>query len=211
VDHDDISVTLVRYDRRATFIVAQIALMSQGDSQACCHKHWVLITFKYTINMNGLDAMSTLNDLSETFDAKVGSDKDEQRTTYNPFAVSSKLNFKIIHKKGNDYLQYEVSFAGLFLLTLVINIVLFFVLNEFILWSTLSLWIFFFGGNCLLSIVRLHHQLKRAIVALVRDRDAHRVSEIQQEWISNDHKCPACGYLIAETDPDCPDCGLKLQ
>jgi len=36
------------------------------------------------------------------------------------------------------------------------------------------------------------------------------ISNEQQEWISNDNVCPACGYKGIEQKQKCPDCGISL-
>lgn len=83
------------------------------------------------------------------------------------------------------------------------------VIAKFILFPVLTLLVYTLTVAATIS--SFNRWTKRIVTAYLESKKGIEISVEQREWIIDDSKCDACGYVVNAQANTCPDCGLTLR
>lgn len=155
---------------------------------------------------------------ADFFRQKTGNNVTLNKNTFelkasNPlFFFNYKIELNILF---NQNLKIDYTFSLLETVKVLIVLILFaaffskYSANEYLV-AIAGFSVIFMGVNYLLIRSHTRNLIKEAL-EYAFDTDKNDFSLEQKQWLSDQNKCPACGFDITIYDKTCPDCGLKLR
>lgn len=131
------------------------------------------------------------------------------------FYVKYPINISFNNVRNDYFIEYEID------LNKLLNITFFVVLFSalFSIFSVTGYLIFaviFIVAFYSVNLFFINSFVERTILKIAGGNSfdfsgSENISSLQNEWIANPNKCPACGCELNDLILDCPDCGLKIR
>jgi hypothetical protein len=150
---------------------------------------------------------------------KIKFKSNDSELRFDLFSTFFRLRFKSIIRidPQNDEteIHYAVNLSGLVRLiiyVIIICIVLSVKSIELFLITSIVFSVLFYFINFAEIIFKLNRILSPVLRSGKKDPITEvQISKLQEDWMKDNNRCPACGCDISVFDTQCPICGIKVR